>query len=39
MLARRFDLSDAARNSKTALLLELEVLLQQRFEQGARRQF
>ena len=34
MLARRFDLSDAARNSKTALLLELEVLLQQRFERG-----
>ena len=34
MLARLFDLSGAARNSKTALLLELEVLLQQRFGKG-----
>lgn len=34
MLARRFDLSDAAQNSKTALLLELELLLQQRFDKG-----
>src|SRR5439155_23989447 len=34
MLARRFDLSDDAHHSKTALLIELESLLQQRYEQG-----
>jgi general secretion pathway protein A len=32
MLAARFELSDDARRSKTALLLEMESLLQQRYE-------
>jgi len=34
MLAARFGLTDAASNSKTAMLLELEALLRQRRDQG-----
>src|SRR5438874_2244402 len=34
MLARRFELSDGARHSKAALLIELESLLEQRHQRG-----